>query len=136
VLGPFAAVVLTKVLRRRARRRAPDPVDRVVGGWDEYVDAAVDRGLPPPRTRTRQEIAALYDADAAGAAATLATLADRSVFAAPGTAEADDETFWRLVEAERARLVADLGWWGRLRARISLRSLRPGSAGGGRHGRR
>ena len=30
-----------------------DVSDRVVGGWDEYVDAAVDHGLPAPAAETR-----------------------------------------------------------------------------------
>ena len=34
-----------------------DIADRVVGGWDEFVDAAVDHGRPAPRAETRTELA-------------------------------------------------------------------------------
>lgn len=127
LLGPFAAVLVAKVLRRRARRRAPDPVDRVTGGWDEYVDSAVDSGGTLPRTQTRQELAALYEgvgADAGGSGIRLATWADRSVFAPDAPSDADAIAFWELVDAERERLRRGGGWWTRLRARLSLRSFR------------
>ncbi len=124
VTGPFLLVLLAKAVRRRSRRTAPDAVDRVTGGWDEYVDAAVDSGLPAPRTHTRQELAALHGADDAASKVTLlAAWADRSVFDANETTEAESTRFWEIVEAERDRLIAERGWWARLRARLSLRSL-------------
>lgn len=124
VTGPFLLVLLLKAVRRRSRRSAPDPVGRVTGGWDEYVDAAVDSGLPAPGTRTRQEVADLHGAGDHGSRATLlATWADRSVFDAEPTTSADSDRFWEIVEAERSRLLAERGWWARLRARLSLRSL-------------
>lgn len=124
--GPFLLVLLVKALRRRSRRTAPEAVDRMTGGWDEYVDAAVDSGRPAPRTHTRQELAALYGAgDAASRATLLATWADRSVFDEGAPTPDDSERFWEIVEAERARLIAERGWWARLRARLSLRSLLP-----------
>lgn len=130
VTGPFLLVLLIKALRRRARRTAPDAVGRVTGGWDEYVDAAVDSGLPAPGTRTRQEVAALHAGGDGGSRATLlATWADRSVFDAEPTTTADSDRFWEIVESERARLVAERGWWARLRARLSLRSLVRGRPG-------
>ena len=54
---------------------------RVVGGWDEYVDSAVDHGLPAPAAETRTELAARY-ATPAGVA--LADTADRTVFSPVG----------------------------------------------------
>ncbi|MDQ1129160.1 transglutaminase domain-containing protein [Microbacterium sp. SORGH_AS_0888] len=124
VLGPFLAVLLAKLLRRRSRRRADDPVARVVGGWDEYVDTAVDHGMPLPRTQTRVELAELYDAERTGGAVAIATWADRSVFAYDAPSDAESEAFWELVEGERRRMASELGWWRRLRTRLSLRSLR------------
>jgi hypothetical protein len=124
VTGPFLLVLLVKALRRRGRRSAPAAVDRVTGGWDEYVDAAVDSGLEAPRTHTRQELAALHaDGDGRSKATLLATWADRSVFDVAATTTADSDRFWEIVEAERARLIAGRGIWARLRARLSLRSL-------------
>ncbi|MCT9820633.1 transglutaminase-like domain-containing protein [Microbacterium sp. W1N] len=123
VLGPFLLVLLLKALRRRGRRGAGDVVERMTGGWDEFVDTAVDHGRTPPAHHTRQELAALYGDGAHSGAATLATLADRSVFdvAPPPAAEAD--RFWEIVDAERTRFAAATTRWGRLRARLSLRSL-------------
>ena len=70
-------VIAAKAMRRRSRRGLADVSDRVVGGWDEYVDAAVDHGLPAPDAETRTELAHRY-ATPAGAA--LAEKADRAVY--------------------------------------------------------
>lgn len=124
VTGPFLLILLVKALRRRARRAAPDATDRMTGGWDEYVDAAIDSGLPGPGTRTRQEVATLHARDdATSRVALLASWADRSVFDAEAPTTSDSDRFWEIVESERARLIAERGWWARLRARLSLRSL-------------
>ncbi|MEN2740190.1 transglutaminase domain-containing protein [Microbacterium sp. X-17] len=122
--APFLAILVAKLLRRRARRRAGPAGDRVTGGWDEYVDAAVDHGGPLPAAETRQELAALYDPAATGAGTALATWADRSVFSPVTADDAESRRFWELVDAERARLARESGWWARLRARLSLRSFR------------
>ena len=126
LLGPLLAIITAKTVRRRSRRHAADPADRVIAGWDEYVDAAVDRGLPLPHAQTRSELAALYDAEGTGAAVALASWADRSAFAFEQPTEAESDAFWSLVDAERAHLRTGLGWWASLRARISLRSFRRG----------
>ena len=42
LVGPFLLVILAKSLRRRSRRGADDPRERIAGGWDEYLDAAAD----------------------------------------------------------------------------------------------
>ncbi len=122
LLGPFAAVLLAKAVRRRARRRTIDPTERITGGWDEYVDAAVDAGGALPRTETRRELAALYGGGDAGAR--LASAADRSVFAPDDPTEDEAHAFWHLVENERVRIAREGGWWRRLRTRLSLRSFR------------
>ncbi|MDJ1113300.1 transglutaminase domain-containing protein [Microbacterium dauci] len=120
LFGPLLVVLIAKAVRRRSRRRAAHVVDRFTGGWQEFVDTAVDHGYPVPQTQTRQELAALY----AGEGARLATLADRSVFDATPPSDAENAEFWRIVDAERARFAGELGWWRRWRARASLRSLR------------
>lgn len=139
VTGPFLLVLLIKALRRRARRRADDTVERMTGGWDEYVDAAVDAGLTAPRTHTRQELATAHRAhDESSRATLLATWADRSVFDRTRPTAADTERFWDIVEAERSRLLAERGRWARWRARLSLRSLlrRPARVQTGGSGRK
>lgn len=120
VLGPLAVVVAAKAWRRRARRGESDPASRVAGGWEEYVDAAVDHGLPAPRALTRGELA---EAHARPAAAGLAATADRAVFSdGPMSAQEADE-FWRIVDAERRGLAAEVPVWRRLAAAVSLKSF-------------
>ncbi|MFH8252170.1 transglutaminaseTgpA domain-containing protein [Microbacterium sp. B2969] len=119
-LGPFLAIVAAKGFRRRGRRTQGAPVARIAGGWDEYVDAAIDAGRGAPKASTRGELAAGF-ATTSGAA--LAEGADRAVFSG-GVATADEaEEFWRIVDAERRGLSAESGFWRRVRAAVSLRSF-------------
>jgi hypothetical protein len=117
--SPVLVILGAKLKRRRDRRRATDATAAIAGGWEEYVDAAVDHGLPRPGSRTRTEAALEYGNDAS----TLATLADEAVF---GPVEPDAETstrFWALVDAERSLLGKETSRWSRLRASLSLRSF-------------
>ena len=117
--SPVLVILGAKLKRRRDRRRAMDATAQIAGGWEEYVDAAVDHGLPRPGSRTRTEAALEYGNDAS----TLATLADEAVF---GPVEPDEETskrFWALVDAERSLLGKETSRWSRLRASLSLRSF-------------
>ena len=50
-----------KASRRRSRRTQGDPAARVAGGWDEYVDAAVDSGRDSSPVLTRSELADLFE---------------------------------------------------------------------------
>ncbi|WP_292831655.1 transglutaminase-like domain-containing protein [Microbacterium sp.] len=120
VVGPFLLVIAAKALRRRRRRTAQRPADRVAGGWDEYLDAAVDAGHRVPAASTRTEIAALHGTRAA---ATLAASADEAVFSATTIDARDADDFWRIVDAERRALAP--GLWARVRAAVSLRSIVP-----------
>ncbi|WP_460774908.1 transglutaminase domain-containing protein [Microbacterium sp. GXF7504] len=118
---PALALLLAKLIRYRTRRSSPDPIDRVVAGWDEFVDTALDHGADLPRAATRSEVAAAL---AAGSAATLAAEADRAVFAPAPPDHGDGEAFWALVDAERERMRQESTFWGRWKARLSLRSFR------------
>lgn len=120
LVGPFLVVVAAKAWRRRARRDDEDTSARVVGGWEEYVDAAVDHGLPAPRAETRAELAVAY---ARPAAATLATAADRAVFSDTIATDEDAEEFWRIVDAERRSLGEGRSLWRRVLAAVSLKSF-------------
>jgi hypothetical protein len=127
-LSPFLMVIAAKVRRRRLRRSAESIVERISGGWREFEDAALDRGIEPAPSSTRSEIAHLVGARVGGAqAAVLAAVADRAVFSSEEPTEAEAESVWRVVEELGAGLDHDLTRWQRLKARISLRSL-----GGGR----
>ncbi|MBZ4485765.1 transglutaminase-like domain-containing protein [Microbacterium sp. cx-55] len=126
LLLPVFTVLMAKLMRRRARRESPDPLDRVVGGWEEYVDTAVDHGKQPPQAATRTETAEALSTGIGSDGSRLAVLADRSVFAPVPPTDDDGARFWELVDAERARLRDELGWWGRWKARLSLRSFARG----------
>jgi len=119
-LGPFLVVIAAKAMRRRSRRGLADASDRVVGGWDEYVDAAVDHGLPAPEAETRTELASRY-ATPAGAA--LAEGADRAVYSGQCPTADQAALFWTLVDEERRRFRREATVWRRLAAAVSLKSF-------------
>jgi len=141
VLAPFAVVLLLKRLRRRRRRRAPTPRGRIVGAWDEYRDALVDRGHEVDRAATRRE--AVAGAPGAGGPG-LAALADRSVFGPDEPEVATADRMWSAADEAIRSLRAGRTRRERLRAAVSLRSLRIADAarsvrasagsGGGRSG--
>lgn len=119
LLSPFAAIVLAKARRRRLRRTAPTPVERVEGAWSEFADAAADFGYPVRPTATRAEQAA-----AVGGLLPLALAAavDRAVYA-PDRAEGADGEIWDAVARLRAGFADERTTLARLRATVSLRSL-------------
>jgi hypothetical protein len=116
----FLGIVGLKALRRRRRRRAPNPRRRFAAGWDEFVDTAVDYGMPHPGVRTRTELASAY-ATSGGTA--LATDADRATFSNIEPSEADAQVFWAIVDAERRSLAAGRTVRRRLWAAVSLSSF-------------
>ncbi|WP_137844134.1 transglutaminase domain-containing protein [Microbacterium sp. 2FI] len=121
--GPFLAVMAAKGARRRGRRRAATPAARIAGGWDEYVDAAVDARRDAPRTLTRLELA---DSFATSGGADLARVADRAVFSDDHQDFDAAAAYWKSVDAERREVRRELGVWRRLLATVSLRSfIRP-----------
>lgn len=62
LLAPFLVIAALKARRRRRRRRDPQPLRRVVGGWQEVLDLATDlrREVDPVATR-REGARALHD---------------------------------------------------------------------------
>lgn len=120
LFGPFLAVVLAKALRRRGRRRDPDPRAAIAGGWDEYVDAGVDAGRSLPPAPTRHDVAAAFGT---ASATRLADDADRAVFAPDAVSRDEVAAFWRIVDEERRALLRQRGLWRRVRAAVSLRSF-------------
>lgn len=120
LLAPFLLVIAAKARRRRLRRTAPDVVQRISGGWDEYADAVIDHGFAAPPAATRSELAAV----AGGLPArVLAAVADRAVFAPERADPADADRVWDAVGDLRASLDLGLTRRQRLRALVSLRSL-------------
>ncbi|MCC4248638.1 DUF3488 and transglutaminase-like domain-containing protein [Microbacterium testaceum] len=120
LFGPLLAIVVAKILRRRGRRRDPDPRASIAGGWDEYVDAGVDAGRDLRPSSTRRELAAVLDTPSG---MRLADDADRAVFSSRTVTADEASEFWRIVDAERRTLTRQRGWWQRVRAAVSLRSF-------------
>ena len=111
--------------RRRvagARRRSGAPAARIAGGWDEYVDAAVDAGREAPRALTRRELAAVVRDVDAGAGSP--TTADRAVFSRRRDGEPTPQAFWRVGRRRSAAAsLRERGFWRGLAATVSLRSF-------------
>ena len=118
--APFLAVVIAKSWRRRRRQRASLPMERITGGWQEFVDNATDHRAVTPGTATRAELAR----SVGGVRAEwLAGAVDRAVFAPDGGTETDPADIWVTVRELRASLAAGHTRRDRLRAAISLRSF-------------
>ncbi|MEZ3161447.1 transglutaminase-like domain-containing protein [Microbacterium sp. BWT-B31] len=122
--APFVVIGALKAGRRRRRRAAERPSDRISGGWDELVDRASDLGTPVRPGATRLEDAAVVStAFAEPAVATLAVRADAEVFGPAEPDEADIAEFWRQVDEMVGTMSSRSSFWRRLGARLSLRSL-------------
>lgn len=121
VLLPFGIIVLVKRIRRRRRRRAPSPRGRVVGAWDEYRDALLDRGHHVAGAATRRESVAGAPGDGGTG---LAALADRAVFGPNDVDGATADRMWSATEDAIASLRVGRTRRERFRAAVSLRSLR------------
>jgi hypothetical protein len=116
---PLIAILVWKALRRRRRKRA-NPVDAIHHGWDEYVDTAMDAGLPPLPLATRVEAATAYGSHNGER---LARMTDAATFGTAVAERDEAELFWELVAADREEWLASRGWWARNRMRFSMRSL-------------
>ncbi|MGV8884095.1 MAG: transglutaminase-like domain-containing protein [Microbacteriaceae bacterium] len=121
LVSPFVSIIAVKWKRRRSRRRAATPLERIRGGWDEYADAVIDFGFEPPRSATRRELAATVGG---AKASVLAAVTDRAVFAPASVADDDADKVWRAVDELGSGLAVGRTRWERLRAAISLRSIR------------
>jgi Transglutaminase-like superfamily len=116
-----SVIVGLKGLRRRRRRKRGPPSTRVAAGWREIVDYARDTGRPVPAGQTRTEDARTLTQLGL---APLATSADAVVFG-PGQPSPDTAAwYWSEIEHTRRQIGRELTRWQRLRAAISLRSLR------------
>ncbi len=120
VLG---SIVAFKAWRRHRRRSAESASARFVGAWRELVDHARDLGqvVPLGPTVTRREQSVGIVSAQAGA---LARRADSFVFGPSAPEAAAAASYWETVDAERRAMSQDVGRWQRLRAAVSLRSLR------------
>ncbi|MCM3695157.1 transglutaminase domain-containing protein [Microbacterium oleivorans] len=125
LLSPFLVIGGIKAARRTRRLRAERTADRVSGGWDELVDRAVDYRVAVPPGSTRFESAQVVGEAFDGArVATLAQRADADVYGPGDPTPEDVDAFWREVDEIVAGMAGGATFWQRLRARLSLRSLR------------
>lgn len=125
--APFIGIVAAKARRRRRRRRKGDPARRILAGWREVTDSAVDRGIELPAGGTRRELALAIGRPQA---AVLARVADRADYAPEEPPVEEVDRVWQAVDAVRASLAVDGTRRERWRAAVSTRSLRryPGGA--------
>ncbi|WP_286279469.1 transglutaminase-like domain-containing protein [Naasia aerilata] len=120
LVSPFLAILGAKWRRRRRRRNAVEPLDRIVGGWDEFADSALDHGIDAPATATRNELAM---AVGGRKPLVLASAVDRAVFAPTVPQESDVDNVWAAVADLRGDLDSGRTRWERLKALVSIRSL-------------
>jgi len=121
ILLACLGIVGTKLMRRNRRRTRGAPSTRVAAGWRELIDHARDLGGAVPAGQTRRE-------DARSVAPlgleSLASSADAVVFG-PGRPLPESATwYWSEVDRMRSQMSNAVSRWQRLRAAVSLRSLR------------
>lgn len=123
IVGPGVLVAAIKARRRKRRRTQGEPAARIAGGWNEVVDLAKDMGTPVPPKATRREISQFATVGAVGP---LAEQIDAAVFGHHDPDDAAAEELWQQVDGVRAEMLADKSRLERLRATVSLSSLRSG----------
>ncbi|WP_277208408.1 transglutaminaseTgpA domain-containing protein [Isoptericola croceus] len=125
ILGPIVAILAYKARRRAQRRLADEAIQRFSGGWHEVVDVATDLGSTVPASATRRESAQLIATEhqAPGTLA-VAHRADVSVFGAGESSTAEAEGFWLEIDQLVGGMRAGVPRGRRLRAALSLRSVR------------
>ncbi|MEV7972211.1 transglutaminaseTgpA domain-containing protein [Cellulomonas sp. NPDC089187] len=158
IAAPFLVIMALKARRRFKRRSDPEPVRRVIGGWQEVLDLATDLRLSTDPLATRRETAAglgaAFTSGGAMAAATpdrrsrrrrrsgpaaddpavapavrdLAAHADQVVFGPVDPSVDQARRFWADVDSTLARMRAALPRRARWRGRITTRSLRTRAA--------
>ncbi|WP_110588105.1 transglutaminase domain-containing protein [Microbacterium suaedae] len=130
LLSPFLILGGIKALRRKRRRQAAEASAQISGGWDELADRAVDLGHGVAAGGTRSEQSeGLAGSLADERVTTLAARADAGVFA-PGDPEREEvDRYWDDVDGVVADMSRSASIWRRLRARLSLASLRRARSG-------
>jgi len=121
LLAPFLLILLAKSRRRKLRRNATTTLGQISGGWQEFEDSVLDHGIEPPVAATRSEVATTVGGTRS---AVLAAVTDRATFGPGDPDPSEVDLVWRAVNELTAGLNDGKTRWERLKARISLRSLR------------
>lgn len=123
-----------KLLRRRSRNRARTPETRVLGAWEEFLDAHEDARTPGLRavthtgvSRSRRDLA-----QALPGGMGIADVVDRAVFAPVGPSAEEADAVWESVRVETQLLRSTQSRGQRLRSRFSLASFGVGRSRGGK----
>ena len=119
--GPVLLILLLKRRRRKRRRNQGTPSERLSGSFDELVDYARDLAQPVPPRSTRSERAAVL---ASTDGRSLAHRADEAVFGPTDPNEQQIDEAWSDSERGRLAMREGLSRADRLRAAVSVTSLR------------
>ncbi|GGO99777.1 transglutaminase-like domain-containing protein [Actinomyces gaoshouyii] len=123
ILAPFLLILGLKALRRRRRRRRQG-ADGALGAWDELLDLARDLRAPLKPGATRHETARSLDARFPSAGLIpVANGVDEAVFGAGEPASDTLNSLWSSADTAASRMRSSLPLPGRLRGRLSPRSL-------------
>lgn len=120
---PLIVLLAAKALRTR-RRRTGTSATSAQGAWEDLLDRAADAGGAPPTYTTRQEAAAYLRTTNAAA---IATIADRATYDPNGVSDDEAAVAWQMERDDSRELRSRLRFFGRLRARLSLRYLLRGT---------
>lgn len=116
---PVWGILLAKLIRRRRRRRRGQNGDKVLGGWQEYLDRLVDSGDTIDYAATRNEIAASRTESAQA----LAIGADFAAFSGKNLTDEQVENYWNRVLDENKAVLAEQKFHRRVRTRLSPKSF-------------
>jgi hypothetical protein len=121
VVAPFFVIPWLKRRRRRTRRSQGSPADRVLGAWRDVTDLTLDLGWPVATNATRRELAAMHGRPEM---VELAGLIDLCTFGPVSPQPDQVGRTWDLADRLRSGLLAGVRRTERVRAVLSLASLR------------
>lgn len=121
LLGLVALFIPTlKRVRTGRRREAHAPEARVLGAWDELLDAYRDSGFELPSGGGRDAMQAAIGVPGGD---WIAWTVDQAVYSREGITAETADTLWSVVDARVAERRAELSTWQRIRARFSFASF-------------
>lgn len=125
VAGVLGLVLWLKRRRARRRRRRGPPTRRLAAAWDETCDRARDLGAEVPGKVTRREAASVAE-PVWPAVEPIARNIDATMFGPGPLEESAVDAVWHELDREHEATLKQMPRKARLRAALSLASLRPG----------